>query len=92
MELEIPAQSIPQRLLGNRHSFLVSKLLNLGASVFFAIREAISASRSALGIPGYYRLDCPATSERIRLSCRDDLVERSITPLKEGELCWGVPL
>lgn len=64
----------------------------LGASVFFAIQDAISAARSALGIAGYFRLDCPATSERIRLACKDEIVDRSATPLKEGELCWGVPL
>lgn len=64
----------------------------LGASVFFAIRDAVNAARSEMGLSGHYRMDCPATSERIRLACADPLVARAATPLKLGEKPWGMPL
>jgi len=44
----------------------------LSASVFFAIKDAITASRSANGVEGFFRLDAPATYEKIRLLCVDD--------------------
>lgn len=64
----------------------------LGASVMFAIRDAIKAARQDLGQTDYFRLDCPATSERIRLACNDSLVARSFTPLQAGEKPWAVRL
>lgn len=66
--------------------------LFLGASVFFAIKDAIRYARQELQIKtGYFRLDSPATSERIRIACSDKYVMNSETPLKEGERCWGIP-
>ncbi|PNW76169.1 hypothetical protein CHLRE_12g545101v5 [Chlamydomonas reinhardtii] len=47
---------------------------HLGASVFFALKEAVYAARSAAGRPGYFVLDAPATPERLRLLCADELV------------------
>lgn len=46
--------------------------------------------RSDNGIHGYFKLDCPATAERIRLACVDDLVKMAATPLKEGEKPWSI--
>ncbi|KAI8999995.1 Molybdopterin-binding domain of aldehyde dehydrogenase-domain-containing protein [Gaertneriomyces semiglobifer] len=43
--------------------------LFLGASVFFALREAIKSARAEYGEAGYFRMDSPATSERILLAC-----------------------
>jgi xanthine dehydrogenase/oxidase len=63
--------------------------LFLGASVYFAIREAIKAARLDNGLKGFFRLDCPATSERIRLTCMDELVKMAETPLKTGEKPWS---
>ncbi|KAI8847735.1 molybdopterin binding aldehyde oxidase/xanthine dehydrogenase [Chytridium lagenaria] len=42
--------------------------LFMGASVFYAVKEAIKAAREN-GLTGFFRLDSPATSERIRTSC-----------------------
>ena len=38
-----------------------------------AIKEAIKAARAEIGLSGYFRLDSPATVERIRLACGDQL-------------------
>ncbi|KAJ2907096.1 putative xanthine dehydrogenase protein [Zalerion maritima] len=71
--------------------------LFMGSSVFFAIRDALKAARSEYGVAaktvgceggeewkedeGLLRLDSPATTERIRLACKDPLVERArVTP------------
>jgi xanthine dehydrogenase/oxidase len=64
--------------------------LFLGASCFFAIQDAIKSFRLDAGLKGPFRLDSPATSERIRLSCADDFVNRAKTPLKQGEKPWAV--
>ncbi|XP_043916138.1 xanthine dehydrogenase/oxidase-like [Protopterus annectens] len=46
--------------------------LFLSASVFFAIKDAITFARAESGIKGSFRLDSPATPERIRLACADE--------------------
>mmetsp|Transcript_34636 Transcript_34636/g.58034 ORF Transcript_34636/g.58034 Transcript_34636/m.58034 type:complete len:1370 (-) Transcript_34636:596-4705(-) len=50
--------------------------LALGATVYFAVKDAIYSRRSDLGKPSYFRLDSPATCERIRMSCEDDLTSQ----------------
>ena len=45
----------------------------LGASVLFALKEAVYAARADAGIDGWFRLDSPATPERIRMACCDQL-------------------
>ncbi len=50
--------------------------LFLAASVLFALREAITAARAESGVSGYYRLDSPATCERIRMACQDKFVQQ----------------
>uniref|UniRef100_A0A8K9UE15 Xanthine dehydrogenase/oxidase n=1 Tax=Oncorhynchus mykiss TaxID=8022 RepID=A0A8K9UE15_ONCMY len=45
--------------------------LFLAASVFFAIKDAIIAARKESGLSGPFRLDSPATPERIRNACED---------------------
>lgn len=64
----------------------------LGASCFFAIKDAIQSARAQNGLVGPFRMDSPATSERIRMHCGDEFVQRANTPLKPGELPWAVPL
>lgn len=66
--------------------------LFLGCTVFFAMREAIKAARkmngqSILGGVGKeaWKLDSPATAERLRLAVGDDLVKRAEVLRKEGE-------
>ena len=47
--------------------------LLLSVSVIMAIKEAIKAARAEIGLTGYFRLDSPATVERIRMACGDQL-------------------
>lgn len=48
----------------------------LSASIFFAIKNAIYSAREDAGIIGYFRLDAPATVEKIRMSCKDNITEQ----------------
>jgi xanthine dehydrogenase/oxidase len=45
----------------------------LGASVFFALKEAVYAARAEAGETGYFQLDSPATPEKLRMACADHL-------------------
>ncbi|KAI8800353.1 molybdopterin binding aldehyde oxidase/xanthine dehydrogenase [Cladochytrium replicatum] len=45
--------------------------LFLGASVFWAVKDAIKSARHDNGLKDWFKLDCPATSERIRIACGD---------------------
>ncbi|KAM9328515.1 xanthine dehydrogenase/oxidase-like [Pholidichthys leucotaenia] len=45
--------------------------LFLAASVFYAIKDAISAARAESGLSGPFRLDSPASAEKIRMACSD---------------------
>ena len=68
--------------------------LFMGSAVFFAIRDALKAARGSAGVTaevgenegdGLLRLESPATPERIRLSCEDDIMKRARVVPKEGE-------
>lgn len=48
----------------------------LSMSIFFAIKEAIGAARKEVGLEGSFRLDSPATAERIRLACVDEFTKQ----------------
>ncbi|XP_019698850.2 xanthine dehydrogenase [Harpegnathos saltator] len=56
--------------------------LFLASSAFFAIKEAVKAAREDMNINGYFRLDAPATSARIRNACIDNLTIK----IKEPDL------
>lgn len=43
----------------------------LGASVFFALKEAVYAARADAGHKGWFQMDAPATPERLRMACAD---------------------
>lgn len=63
--------------------------LFLGSTVFFALREAVRAARVRNGKmvgPGEWKLDSPATCERLRLAVGDELVERARVVRVEGEV------
>ncbi|XP_077580896.1 xanthine dehydrogenase/oxidase isoform X1 [Stigmatopora nigra] len=45
--------------------------LFLASSVFFAIKDAVTAARAESGVVGTFRLDSPASAERIRNACLD---------------------
>ncbi|XP_069464775.1 xanthine dehydrogenase/oxidase-like isoform X2 [Ambystoma mexicanum] len=49
--------------------------LVLSSSVFFAIKDSIAAARSEAGLTGPFRLDSPATPERIRGACVDNFTK-----------------
>ena len=55
--------------------------LFLAASVFFAIKDAITAARAERGLTGIFKLDSPATCERIRMACVDQFTEQVCTLL-----------
>lgn len=50
--------------------------LSLGATVFFAIKQAVESARRDVGISSYCKLEPPATTEKIRVACYDKFVER----------------
>ncbi|KAI8588865.1 molybdopterin binding aldehyde oxidase/xanthine dehydrogenase [Geranomyces variabilis] len=67
--------------------------LFLGATVFFAIREAVKAARRANGVAdaaSWFRMDSPATGERILSACggRDYDIAREV---RDDGKAWGVP-
>lgn len=62
--------------------------LFLASSVFFAIREAIKSAREEFGLKGYFRLDAPATTARIRMSCVDELTSKIPDPDLQRQ--WNV--
>jgi xanthine dehydrogenase/oxidase len=55
----------------------------LASAVFFAIKDAIASARKDAGLSGMFHLDSPATAERIRMSCIDDIT-RQVPSYKEG--------
>lgn len=55
--------------------------LFLAASVFYAIKQAVAAARADRGLDTVFRMDSPATAERIRMACQDFLTEK----VSEGE-------
>lgn len=48
--------------------------LFLGSTVFFALKHALAAARADNGRTGYFRMDSPASCERIRLATADKFV------------------
>ena len=50
--------------------------LCLAATVFYAIKAAITAARADAGHRGYFPLHSPATSERIRMACVDQFTQQ----------------
>ncbi|KAM1168456.1 hypothetical protein ACFX19_030888 [Malus domestica] len=47
----------------------------LASAVFFAIKDAIIAARAEVGSNDWFPLDNPATPERIRMACLDEIIE-----------------
>ncbi|QHN91813.1 Xanthine dehydrogenase [Arachis hypogaea] len=50
----------------------------LASAVFFAIKDAIRAARLEVGWSDWFPLDNPATPERIRMACLDDIASSLI--------------
>ena len=67
--------------------------LFLGASVFFAIKNAIRAARKDAGVDEDFDLDSPATAERIRLACEDKIVQNvPKLPSPDTYTPWGIQI
>ena len=53
----------------------------LGASVFFALKEAVYAARKDAGLgDAWFLLDVPATPERLRMLCADKIAAHHVGP------------
>ena len=50
--------------------------LFLAASVLFAIRDAVRASREERGITAPFQLETPATCDAIRMACEDQFTQQ----------------
>ncbi|PWY69068.1 xanthine dehydrogenase [Aspergillus heteromorphus CBS 117.55] len=59
--------------------------LFLGATVLFALRDALRSAREDHRVVEPLVLDSPATAERLRLAVGDDLLRKSRVEAKEGE-------
>ncbi|RQM07420.1 hypothetical protein DH86_00003214 [Scytalidium sp. 3C] len=56
--------------------------LFLGASVLFALRDALVSARKDNGVKEHLALDSPATAERLRLAVGDDILKMGIVEPK----------
>jgi xanthine dehydrogenase/oxidase len=60
--------------------------LFLGTTVFYAIKDAVSAARKQnLGDSGYFEMRLPATSERIRMYSADPLASKAVSIVKGSD-------
>ena len=59
--------------------------LFLGATVFFALREAVMSARRDNGVKECLELESPATPERLRCAIGDEILKRGTVVAKEGE-------
>lgn len=73
-------------------------VLFLGSSVFFAIKGAVAAARADAGLSGPFRLDSPATADRICHACTAPFIQKvhfhhilALNMLKP-ELCYCIKL
>ena len=66
--------------------------LFMGSAVFFAIRDALKAARKQYGVEEVLSLQSPATTERIRVSCVDPILKRSVVAPGEGEKSWFISI
>eukprot|EP01090_Pellita_catalonica_P015811 TRINITY_DN435_c0_g3_i1.p1 TRINITY_DN435_c0_g3~~TRINITY_DN435_c0_g3_i1.p1 ORF type:complete len:574 (+),score=113.74 TRINITY_DN435_c0_g3_i1:207-1724(+) len=62
--------------------------LFLGASVYFAIHEAIRSARKDAGITSFVQLDSPLSAERIRMACYDDILNDYFDNSLPDYLAW----
>ena len=59
--------------------------LFLGATVLFALREALKSARADRGVREPLFLDSPATAERLRLAVGDDILAMGKVEPRDGE-------
>ena len=58
-------------------------------SVFYAIKDAVTYARKDAGLTGPFQIDSPATVERIRLACTDNITTLVSTLLSSLVPCPG---
>ncbi|GAB2234304.1 hypothetical protein Droror1_Dr00003551 [Drosera rotundifolia] len=58
----------------------------LASAAFFEIKDAIIAARAEAGITGWFPLDNPATTERIRMACTDVFTSKFVTSQLQPKL------
>lgn len=70
--------------------------LLLAASIFYALKQAVSSVRQEQGVTdmsgpnAVFRMDSPATAERLRLACQDSITQK-IKPAEPGSFTpWSV--
>ncbi|XP_074660818.1 xanthine dehydrogenase/oxidase-like [Tubulanus polymorphus] len=61
----------------------------LAVCVYCASKKAILSARSDAGLSGYFRLDCPATAEKVRLACTDQFT-KPFEQRDEGRKPWSI--
>ncbi|XP_046572351.1 LOW QUALITY PROTEIN: xanthine dehydrogenase/oxidase-like [Haliotis rubra] len=66
--------------------------LFLASSAFFAVKDAIKSAREDAGESREFRLDSPATPERIRMACRDQFTKQFPEPAEGTYRPWFVDL
>ena len=66
--------------------------LFMGSSVFFAIRDALKAAREQYGMSDVLSLQSPATPERIRISCADRIIRRSLVEPRNEEKSFFISI
>ncbi|XP_035686516.1 xanthine dehydrogenase/oxidase-like [Branchiostoma floridae] len=64
----------------------------LASSVFFAIKDAIYSARADAGYKGIFRLDSPATAERIRMACKDQFTAQFPAAEPGSFTPWAIKL
>ncbi|XP_042880077.1 xanthine dehydrogenase/oxidase-like [Penaeus japonicus] len=64
--------------------------LLLATSVFYAIKQAVASARADQGFSPVFRLDSPATAERIRMACQDSLTQKIEPAVLNNEKPWSV--
>ncbi|KAI8867184.1 xanthine dehydrogenase, partial [Ramicandelaber brevisporus] len=66
--------------------------LFLGASVLFALRDAVKAARKDNGETQVLVMHSPATAEKIRVLCADGIAKKAAAAAKpkDGEAAWAV--
>lgn len=64
--------------------------LFLAASVFFAIKEAIKSARLDANVDPNFKLDAPATCERIRMACEDHITNQVKPTIMKTGNPWNI--
>lgn len=73
-------QSVPNPRAIHSSKAVGEPPFHLGVAVFFALKEAVYAARQEAGLTDYFRLDLPATPERLRMACVDDIIKGAVPP------------